>query len=264
MSKYVKPYYYLEADVTSINYDIRVNDCPVFEMWEAAPVKTKFPLNHWMQNGKNTLLVYLRADPEKRAFSIGDYCKLKVMVEEYDSENPKPEMVKELSYEFKQIVVQHGKSNLTLNTVFNADVNFPLWDWVNALPILDTAGSIQVLTKELELIYNALRNKDLDYLSGILSKRDQDIAVAYYVSYNSQKDETIETFDRYFRDQDLELEPFEKSSLRLKTFGNNRLARIDATDNESPLFFSDVEGLFNIYIPFTFYKDSEGEWHVIR
>ena len=74
-----KPLYFLRLAASDINYDIRLNDCPVFEFGDEAPLNADFPVNHWLVTGSNLLSVNIKANKKREYLAVGDMCNLEII-----------------------------------------------------------------------------------------------------------------------------------------------------------------------------------------
>ncbi len=260
----VKSKYSLQISTSAISYDLRVNDCPVFEYEIGTPLNCEFPINQWLLPGKNIIAVNLKAAPMKEFFLSGDYCRIALNETRTTDKGLVVNSLAAFGKEFKDYEEKQYMRNLSLTHPFDSSLAVPEWMWLKNPQIVDLPLSLKELTEELKKLHSLLAERNTEKLIRALDWRIRDFADAYGSDPEKEKQDTIDEFEEFFNDPGLQLREFSTEGLSLKLFGNRKLARVDNPIKESPIYYSNPEEGIDIYIPFIFCLNDEKKWVIIR
>jgi hypothetical protein len=258
-----QPNYSLEVNLEGCTYDVRVNDGPVYENTRGFPVVSQFPVNRWLRNGQNELS--LRLLPVPGTASIDDAkCTLIVYKRERGAERATRSEVARLEYPGGPPSRRDGAATL-VQSQFSASVPFGLFRWFTSPEIMPGDATMAELVRELEGFHALLEAKNVDAILAAVRERDREDAAASYQTLQEQAANSRLEYSQMFDEAQYTLRPFLVKDLRLRLFGNRRLARVELVSNgHSPLYYLTSDRRSAGYVSLTFCKDASGKWLIIR
>ncbi|MFH1347445.1 MAG: hypothetical protein ABIH22_02015 [Candidatus Margulisiibacteriota bacterium] len=183
-SKYNKPYYTVQLDISNCVYDVRINDALLFEENEGFPVRVELPINHWLKDGSNIISAYLKPYPgEKTLRKDCDFLATVYVRESGSKRDARIEVVK-LEYSSQK----GGEKPLKIEKSFNVSVPFPKWKWMSAEPLKEDQETLAAIIKKLKDFHSLLKNKDLEKVVNECEVKYEEIAAAYYDPLKDHQD----------------------------------------------------------------------------
>lgn len=259
-----KPKYFLKLSASDINYEIRLNDCPVFEFRHEVLLDAEFPLNHWLTAGKNLLSVNMKTNHSREFLSVGDYCLLEVIKRVETKNGTEDVSLAKLNKTISDYDSKQRLRNLSLTQTFDSDTNFSPWLWQKDGQVTDLPEAMKALTIQLLELHSIIKEKNIEKLAKKLELRDSDMAIANYTDLETEQEITLSEFESYFNSSNLVLQDIRLEELTIKLFGSRKLVRIDTLAGNSPVVLSDTEGHYDVFLPFIFCRDEQKKWVIIR
>lgn len=259
-----KPKYLLRLSANDISYDIKLNDCPVFEFKHEVRLNADFPVNQWLISGNNLLSVNIKANKQREFLSVGDTCNIEIVKRTEGKNGIEETSVAALNKTIKDYDSKQNLRNMSLTQTFNADINIGPWLWTKDSQANDLPETLKALTAELQELHSIIKEKEINKLSKKLELRDIDMAAANYTDLETEQGLTISEFESFFDSPNLVLQEIDLKVLTIKLFGNRKLVRIDTLAGNSPIVLSDIEGHYDVFLPFIFCRDEQKKWVIIR
>jgi hypothetical protein len=259
-----QPYYTLQVDVAGCAYDIRMNDAPVYENRRGFPMAAEFPVNRWLRNGENRMSVRVYPVPGRPGLDKEAKCTLTVYRREREA--ARESRVEEARLEYPGGATRGADDGATIaEAPFTAAVRFGLFRWFTSPDIADNDATLAELVGELERFHGMLEARDLAGLLEAVGERDREDASANYQSLADQQDNSRREYGQFFDDSEYTLRPLIVKNLRLRIYGNGRLARVTLLSNgQSPLYYLTANRQTAGYIGLLFCRSATGKWIIIR
>jgi hypothetical protein len=258
-----QPFYTVQVDVEGCAYDIRVNDAPLLENPDGLPVVVEIPINHLVRTGTNEISMRMRPIDGRQALDSDTKRALIVYLRESGETRERRSEVGKLEHPGPAPVRRDGRDML-IATTFSATVPFPPFRWFASPEIANDETTRTELIRELEKFHSLLAAKNIDAILATIRERDREHAEAYYESMREQLTDSSQGFQRLFDDTEYTLRPARLRNPRLRVFGNNRLARLDLSNGQSPLYYLMSDDETAVYVTLVFCRDAQGRWLVIR
>ena len=257
-----QPFYTVQLNVEGCAGDIRVNGAPVYENQRGIPFIVEIPDNHLLRSGPNQLTIRMSPMPGRAALDEGTRVSAIVYMRESGQERDARREVARLEYPGAAGTPEDAAT--VIGAPFDAAVPFPLFRWFTSPPIDDNAATRDALIRELERIYSLLEQRDMAGILTAVGERDREHASAYYQTVEEQLAETRRMFANLFDPAEYTLRPLRTKNVRLRIFGNGRLARLDLSNGASPIYYMMAGEDMAAYVTLIFCKDPRGGWLVIR
>jgi len=258
-----QPFYTVQVDIEGCAYDVRVNDGPLLEDLDGLPVVVEIPINHLVRNGGNEISLRMRPGEGQDALDRETKCALTIYVRESGEDKSRRREVAKLAYPGPAPTRRDGPDTLTTAT-FPATVPFPLFRWFTSAEIPANENTRAELIRELERFHELLAAKNIDAILAAVRERDREHAAAYYEPLPDQVADTRRGFALQFDEAEYTLRPARVRNPRLRIFGNGRLARLDLSNGQSPIYYLMSDGDTAVYVTLVFCRDPQGKWMVIR
>ena len=279
-----KPVYLLKLDLAGCNYDARVNDCPIVAEREDRPVTATYPINEWVETGRNLLRVQLRplrgeedVSPDAQASAtlsafpatVGRTEQGEVVVASFTfGGRSRGESAEEGTTGGPPAVpfrADRLEGSVLLTASFDGEGAFPPLPWsaLEAEPITDAVT--QELIGKLKALWKILDTKDIDGWNEWFKYRNRDVAVRRYLDVAALERQTARPIQTAMNDPEMPLHPFWERDLVAVGFGAGRLLRVDIGPlGKSPVFFAEPGYSVLGRIEAFFYHTPEIGWVAIR
>ena len=252
-----RPFYQIKVKSSGVNFDIRINDYPVFNFFrKSGGTNMEQPINNALLNsGKQYLTV--KVYPIKGRDKIYPENKFSLILNKkndawiYDNE-------REIILTMPEIIIpKEGLPFWEYKAEFDANVPYNIEGWKNSKKI-EELSDIQT---KLSNIYNKLKfsieQKNNEDFINLTKNKVEEEAVSLY----EKQDEVSNGFQP---EKEIVL-PF--NNCRIKFYGNGKLVRMETEDGESCLKTElMIDGKKEIYYyPIMFHMPSDkNEFEVIR
>ncbi len=115
LSKANKPFFSVRYDLAGCSYEIRINDVPVESNKEGLPLTSWSPADEWLQNGANTISIYLLPTANSNYLvKEGQDCEatVKFMVGNFDAPREDEVPITKIVYNSRANAISDDKANL--------------------------------------------------------------------------------------------------------------------------------------------------------
>jgi hypothetical protein len=236
----------------------------VYQNIEGLPVVAEFPINRWVRNGPNELSLYLRPAAGRGTIGKDVKCVVIVYQREKSADRETRREVARVEYP-KMPATRRDGDEILASTPFSAVVPFGLFRWFTAPEIADGDVTLSELLGELEKYHALFTAKDIDAILNAVRERDREDAMANYATLADQAANSRREYSLYFSESEYELRPLITQNVRLRLFGNRRLARVELLSNgQPPLYYLTADHRTAGYLTMIFCRDAGGKWVVIR
>ena len=248
-----RPFYTAAIHVSGCCYRVSINDCPILESNEADQCTVEIPINQWVHSGVNELNVALHS-PEAAHIPGVSGAEISICVRESGSDRSARSVIAQVAFEYAD----------ERDIDFHCETIMGSWDWESCQQITDERATFSELGAELHRIHGILKRGDIDALIKLLHRKNADIARAGYTTLTSRAMSCRGTFQDLIDDPDMQLAPLELKDATLSVFGTRKLAKINAEDGSSPVFFVDAKWTIASYVNLVFCRGLEGTWEIVR
>lgn len=253
------PFYKIKFSSTSCNFEIRINDIPIFTYVDAGMISTQYPINHLILESGNQE-VTLRLWPQAEKQSLTEHSKLKISILVNDalesSKIPDNAMSFETPKFDKPIPIFEFKGE------FRAQVPFSLKGWSESTDLIINES----LTKEVYAFYNdvhrILLEKNFNAYKAIYSTKLKEIDTSIYSSQEETDNEWNELVS-YLSNPAMKVAPLSKSAV-LFLYGKEKVISLQQTDLDPVLFFENKMEKTQYQIPVFLHKPKGFALEVIR
>jgi hypothetical protein len=258
-----RPFYTLQLNLQGCAYGVRVNDGPVYHNVKGLPLVVEFPINRWIRNGANEVSLHLRPAVGQAALSDRAKCTAIVYLRERDADRATRREVARLEYPKSAVIRSEGDETVA-SAQFFATVPFSLFRWFTSPEFAAGEATLSELMRELENFHTLLAAKDIDGILAAVRVRDVEDAAANYGTVQDQVANSRREYSQFF-DSQHELRPLITNNVRLRLYGNRRLASAELLSNgQPPLYYLTADRQSASYMTLVFCRDSMSKWVIIR
>ncbi len=258
-----EPMYSVQVNMSGCAYDIRVNDGPLYENVQGFPLVVELPANRWIRNGANEISFHLTPAPGATRMDKECHCTAVVYVRDRSEDRESRREVAKLEYPGPSPVTRLGNTVIATGS-FVADVPYPVFRWFTSGEIAYGEETRLQLVKEVESFHALLEAKNLDALAARVLERDKEDAAALYRSLGEQVGFSRRDYSQFFDEAAYTLRPARTATAKLRIFGNGRLARLDLSNGQSPVYYLTADRQTAGYVGMVFCLNGDGKWMVIR
>jgi hypothetical protein len=263
------PVFVVRIEAAGGAVDVLMNDGPFFQTDHPAPFQTEVPDISWARPGTNEISCRLSPARGQTALDPGAECLLIVYMHENGANPDTRTEITRLAYHVRGASEVIGKTEstsdgVTIRRTFEADAPFPNPEWLSAPVIQDTPETLAGLIGELKNFYKLLETKNMSGILAVLDARDRVRAAHLYQSLEAQREGTRQEYSMVMDSTDMVLRPVIEKNVKLRLFGQGRLARVDLQSNQqSPLYFVAKDKTFAAYVTLIFCKTPTGSWAIV-
>ncbi len=259
-----QPFYSVQLNLQGCAYDVRVNDGPVYQNVRGLPVVVEFPINRWVRNGPNEVSLHLRPGAGQSALTEDAKCAAVVYVRQKSADRDTRREVARLEYPKSAAVRREGDETIA-SAPFSATVPFALFRWFSSPELADGEATLSELMSELTRFHDLFAAKDIDAILAAVRQRDTEDASANYTTLAEQAAASRREYAPFFNESAYELRPLITKNVRLRLFGNRRLARVELLSNgQPPLYYLTADHRTAGYLTMVFCRDAGGKLMIIR
>lgn len=246
---------------------------------------SSYPLNLWLQRGKNTfklvntnifentsieessceatLLIKQNEAPKETALAITNL----VLEKAQDISQTEKRLDKDtfrLSDEgsiiIEKTVYLSGENSASVQRDVSLPINLPKWQWLTSDVIVDTEAIRKSLFKQYQYIHSLLAKKDESAVVALMNERLEETARGFYKPY-SQIAKVTGVRDA-MKDYEMTLFPVDPD-FEFEIMGNGRLAKITRWDGSAQIVFVENDQSSALYFDFIFRKQAN-RWILTR
>lgn len=283
---YEEPLFSLEFNIYGTGAEIRLNDTPVYYHDTQGQTSSQKPIPESIINGVNILTVKsfpLRDDNNQ--YLNGAYIEAIISVREKNAPinvnkvilqlklnptNPNNTLLEGTipSAGDKDATILNNDSNQTIaERHTNIKSPFPRWAWQDGTNIVDSTQNYNSLLKKYKEIWMLLNNGDKDETKKIYDAAAEEFAIAYHYNDKEQGHRIMNT-GGLINDEDWKLGSIDKFldkfNYHLDIHSNGKIAQILDQKRRSPIVYLGRKAKIINIQKFGFYKNSSGEWIMIR
>ena len=264
-----KPFYSLAIDAGGCPYDLRVNDCPVVSDSDGHSVKIDIPINQWLRSGSNVFTLALERWPhsigtclaEVRLGDVRDWPRPQPQVASlFRAAPPLPE-----GWSLPDAPPLWPPRQFKVHVYFNADLPYAPWRWDVTPPQLILQADRDAILAEVRRAWQALNTGDMAEVVELFSLRNAELGPARHQTREERTAEFRATMEDLMDPAEWVLAPLDEADLEYRSYADGRLVYlVDAITGESPLLFIDPGKELASYLDLYFFKETRGQWRIIR
>jgi len=265
-------------------FDLRVNDVSVASNKRDFPTEVTIPVNHWIQNGSNT--ISLIQDISEQDSMEGSSCEVTLLVKENGTDKSTAKSITNIKL-LEGVNNSSGESRLNSNTlqvtengnvisnkvsfkdeqdklvlqrVISLPIVLPKWKWFSGDLISDTKETRASLYAEYEKVHSALKSVGLSYIRQVFNERLIELGAAFYKA--PQEMASLSGLQDSVIDPELELVPLDPD-IEVEIMGNNRLIKITRWNSEPQVGYVYKDGSATVGYHLI-YRKKGNQWILTR
>ncbi|RAV30760.1 hypothetical protein [Sinomicrobium soli] len=254
-----KPFYRLKFSSRACNFNIRINDIPVFNYHDTGMISTQYPINHLILNsGEQKISMYLYPQAGQQALNEHSSLNMEIIVE--DLEMNKGELVN--VFEFKSPQLNESVPFFENIARFKAEVPHIVKGWSQSEE-LELNDSLEKRVKAFyQNVYSLLEQKKFQEYRSIYDTKINEIDRALYTSSTDTEKEWDNLINTLIESKMEAANNIEDSFL--KFYGDKRVITLVTTTHEPVLFCENKEEKLVYEIELYLHKPIGSELEVIR
>lgn len=279
---YKQPFYGVDLEVLDVGVEVRVNDIPIYRDEQKGQLSVELPAPDSIIDGTNTLsiqaiLPYLDQQGSERSEVFESTANIRATLFVQELAGTEKEVLTSVNLQIDGdkgfvIVEENGFPSELLHTSSSdalamakvtIDSSFGEWEWQQGKKIEPTETNFQELMAELRKVHDALSQKDISALHTMYASRAKEAAIAYHLPDTKAGHNKIST-GVDMNDTSLSLYAFYEKDMVLEVFGGGKLARIRNNYYRQPILFLDQASKTMHFHKFTYYKNTQDQWVMIR
>ncbi|PDS24371.1 hypothetical protein B0A78_07015 [Flavobacterium columnare NBRC 100251 = ATCC 23463] len=220
-----KPYYHIKVKSSGVNFDIRINDLPIFRFFgESGGTNIEYPINTGiLETGEQILTIKILPIKGKKMIAPENTFTLEInkKSDAWTFDN-KREIILIIP---KMEVPKEGIPYWEFKTKFNAEVPYQLSGWKNSKKLDQLPNIDKTIKDAYNKIKEAIEQKNNTNFALLTKRKTLEEAISLY--------EKQEKSLNGFQEEKETILPFTKCII--KFYGDGRLVRLEDEDGESCL-----------------------------
>lgn len=243
--------YKLQIECSDLQVEVLVNDLPVFIQNGGQRTKNTL-INQWTIDGRNRLVVRLRADEEVEPSKANSYLEISLVENEEslynfvwtpkDSEKPLPQ---------------------TTRKVFNSDSNFGEWAWQKAELLKLNETTNKEINRFIQKVQETLNSANINETMAIFRIKAEEQATAFGMDINNRIFQQRAFFEQWFSENGWRMERIDYEKLSYSLYGDNRVILVNYQNGDDVLQSAPVGEGEIVSFPLFISKIS-GTWMIVR
>ncbi len=242
----------IQIKAVAINFEVRINDIPLFTMRKGRPTVTELPCNPFLFEGSNDIDITIWPTADNDGFPDHAEALFEFYQRPIDALRTDRTIIGKINFPPNLSSERTKKATLKENTKLKVDNEILKPVWAEAKPIEWDEEEMNEVMKIYKKYETALQKKNINEILELILDKDKQYANAFYSTLSTQQDEQRSFLEETFSDNNFRLVPLEKHIIRPQICANGKLVTILNQDNRSPLQFynrSDkITKSFPIYI----------------
>lgn len=255
-----QPFYNIKFSSTSCNFEIRINDIPIFSYVDTGMISTQYPINHLMLTTGNQV-ISMTLWPQNGQQNLTEHSKLNISITVNDTSEP--------SKNSMEVYVLNTPSFDGQLPVFNtkgefrAEIPYVLKGWEESTPLKLNNALTEAVFSFYNKVYGILEVKNFDAYKAIYTTKLKEIDTALYSSAK-ETDSEWEDLTAYLSDADMQVVPIPKNSKPM-LYGNGKVVSLQQPNLEPALFFENKAEKTQYQVPLFLHKPKNVDsFEVIR
>jgi len=285
-TSYKEPLFSLEFNIYGTGAEIRLNDTPVYYHDTQGQTSSQKPIPESIINGVNILTVKsFPLKDDNNQYLNGAYIEAIISVREKNAPvnvnkailqlklnptNPDNTLLEgtiPAAGDKDATILNHDSNQIIAERHTSIKSPFPRWAWQDGQNIVDSTQNYNSLLKKYKEIWILLNNGDKDETKKIYDTAAEEFAIAYHYNDKEQGHRIMNT-GGLINDEDWKLGSIdkflEKFNYHLDIHSNGKIAQILDQKRRSPIVYLGRKAKIINIQKFGFYKNSSGEWIMIR
>ncbi|HEY5744999.1 MAG TPA: hypothetical protein VIU12_02885 [Chryseolinea sp.] len=255
-----QPYYMIDFSATMCTFEIRINDYPVLDMEVDGQVSTLVPVNFAiLETGIQKILATIR--PLSKHKILAPTTNLNFDIKLFDVTHDFVFEKQFGAYQLPPITSSVKLPVVRYASSFSAEVPYVLKAWQNGIDLNEMKDLSQKLFSAYQNLSNLLKAKNYTEFTRRLARRENNMAVALYLSPAEKK----ARLNGLIRDAQngFDVMPVAKDSI-VRLYGDGKVAALKKINGDSALFLYNEEKNEELMIDVGFYMAAgKSEWEVI-
>ncbi len=244
-----KPFYKVKFSSTSCNFEIRINDIPLFTYQETGMISTQYPINHLILiSGEQKLSCRVWPQADQDSLSIHSKLTTTILLQDATDDTKEPvEIFNSGTPEFSKTTPLFEQES-----IFNAEVPYTLPGWYKSSKIKEKDSLEKEVISFFKSVHSILKRKDYDTYRKIYDQKLLELDIALY----SSSKETVQEWNeliRYLEASGMEIAPFPNEYL-LQFCGDQKVVSLIQPDFEPVLFLENKAEKTQYKIPLFLHK----------
>ncbi len=251
---------FLRIEAHDCNFQVTANDMKVRFETQGNPLTVEYPVNEFFTSGQLKVKAFLSPLAGQTFLSEEAACHLSI-VQTIDGEKGSRSLIKE----YKSPTVQANSRNELSHTFEYADKDLSFeFQLMQGMQIPNSAALERELKSRYIEFYKALSEKNIDDVLKQTKLRDEEYALAYYISYSSRMHDIRETLQEYLEDGNMQLLKLDFSGYKIRFYYGNRICCLEDEDGDSPIVFLNNVADTVTLLPLYYGRFLSGELQLIR
>ncbi len=251
-------YYTLQIDVTSVCYDIKINDIPLHNDTEGYPTTVELPINHLLLKGLNLLEVSISPNTTEKEFLNHTRTNFKIYSRDINDLRANRKLLVSVKFPDDITSEKLKKARIPSKTEFQAvlSLEIPVWSLAPVVKLnTQTINETMAIYREY---FNALKGKNIEAVFKLTSLKNKVYADNSYKSLNTHVNDIRESLKGEFDDPDNQLIDFDIQVKKPELHAFGKLVTIMNDNNRSPLqFYNGDTGVTTSYDIYLCMKDQK-------
>jgi hypothetical protein len=227
----------IQIKAVAINFEIRINDIPLFTMRKGRPTVTEIPCNHLLLSGVNEITVTTRPTADNDGYPEHTEAVFECYQRPIDALRTERKLIGKVNFppSLSKPPIKTATLNESTRIKISNEAFNPLWSKAAVLEWdQEDLMEINNLYRQYEA---ALRKKDINEILKLTLEKDKHYANVFFSGLENQQQEQRDYYAALFEDKNFRLVPFENHNIYPLICGNNKIATLMNQDNRSPLQF---------------------------
>lgn len=231
----------IQINAVAINFEIRINDIPLFTMRKGRPTVTELPMNPLIFSGVNEISITIWPTADNDGYP--DHASTVFECYQRPIDALRTDRVQIGKVNFPPNLSSPRTKNATLKESIklriNNDAFNPLWNTATTLSWEDE--EVTAVNNVYRKYEQALRKKDINEILTLTLEKDKHYAHVFFTTLAEQQQEQRDFLSEMFGDNNFKIVAFEKHNIRPLICANGKLITFLNQDNRSPLQFYNKE-----------------------
>ncbi|TWP31048.1 hypothetical protein ETU08_03305 [Apibacter muscae] len=180
MNNILQPFYLVDFTSSICNFEIYINDMPVFLHYDEGSLSTHYPINHFiLESGIQNIRI--RVIPLKEENFLRKEASLRIKIYFYDNyDNSYQNLIQVFEFITPDLSEQEMPL-LEFKGNFQAEVPYELIGWKKSIILAEDKLQIKQAMNFYKKIYSLFENKNYQEINALQNKKYKEIDTALYI-----------------------------------------------------------------------------------